>query len=226
MAASENTSADGAPGLPGDALGRAVRTPHRRPLPDTLEGIDDAKTGGSGFVGCHEDVTWMQGAVPDARFAREVDGRSELRDEWQRFVDRRRRVMAHGHVERLGGDVLLGAVCHGAFDTRGDGLDDGGVEETCVGGAAELFSKGGSLFRGDVEPENFDGDESIAIGFVGSKDGTKSADTDLMQHSERAKCWRRSKPGCVVSGQLPSSDSFRPPSAVERDLVPAFGGQG
>ena len=62
------------PGLPGDALGRAVRTPHGRALPDTLEGIDDAKTGGSGFVGRHEDVTRMQGAVPDARFAREVDG--------------------------------------------------------------------------------------------------------------------------------------------------------
>jgi len=82
----------------------------------------------------------------------------------------------------------------------GNGLDDGRVEETCVGSAAELFSKGGGLFGGDVESENLDGDESIAIGFVGSKDGTKSANTNLVQDPEWSERGRWSEGSRIVSG--------------------------
>ena len=47
------------------------------------------------------------------------------------------------------------------------------------------------LFGDDVEPEHLDGHQAIARGLIGAENGTKSANTNLMQHPEGAECWRR-----------------------------------
>src|SRR6185312_10062273 len=104
---------------------------------------------------------------PDPGGAREVDRAGNLRDERQRLVQRRRRVVAHGHVERLGGDILLGTIRQRPFDAGGERLDDVGTED-------------------------LDRDEAIARGLVGTKDGTESTNTYLVQHPKGAESgWRR-----------------------------------
>ena len=65
---------------------------------------------------------------------------------------------------------------------------------------AQLVGERLRLLGGDVEPEHLDGDQTIARRFIGAKDGTKRANTDLMQHPEGAEAGG-GECGWVVSGQ-------------------------
>jgi hypothetical protein len=48
------------------------------------------------------------------------------------------------------------------------------------------------LFRCDVEPEDFDGDEPLACRIVRAKYGTERARTDLMENPKRPEgLWRK-----------------------------------
>jgi hypothetical protein len=76
------------------------------------------------------------------------------------------------------------------------------MEEAGLCRSRKLVCEGARLLGRDVEAEDFDGDEAISRGLVGSEYGPKRADTDLMQDPEGAKRGRRRKPGRVVSGQL------------------------
>ena len=147
--------------------------------------------------------------MPDARRAGKIERRGQLRDERQHLVDRRRRVVPHRHVERLGGHVLFRAIRDRAFDAGGDRFDDRRVEEAGVRGLRQLVGERAGLLGRDVESKDLDGDEPIAGGLVGSENGSKRADTDLMQHPEGAKRWRGRKSGRVVSGQLRCSSPSR-----------------
>ena len=58
----------------------------------------------------------------------------------------------------------------------------------------ELFERPDQLmhaFRRKIEAEDFDGDESIAIGLVRTKDRSQSTITDLMQHAKWTEGVRR-----------------------------------
>ena len=66
-----------------------------------------------------------------------------------------------------------------------------------------------SLFRCRVEAEYLHRDEAVASRPVGPKHGTQRADTDLMQHAERAERRRRGEGGRIVSGQLNSSGGIK-----------------
>ena len=191
-----------APRLAGDPLRGGIRTADRRAQPDAFERVDDAEAARARLVRSHEDVAQVQRAVPDARGAREVDRASQLREEWQRLVERGRRVVADRDVERLAGDVLLRAVRDRAFDAGGDRLDDRRMEEARIRGARQLVGERLRLFWRDVEPEDLDRDEPIAGGLVRSEDRSKRANTDLMQHPKRAKRGRWSECSRVVSGQF------------------------
>ena len=190
------------PGSSGDSFGRAVRSAHGRAQAHPLECIDHAEARGPSFVRRHENVARVQGAMPYSSSFGKVDRRSQLGDEGQRLFYGCRRVMPHRHVERLCGHVFFRPVGDGAFESGGDGFDDGGMEKADLRGSRELVRKGAGLLGSDVEAEDFDSDEPISRGLVCSKNGPKRADTDLMQHPEGAKGWRRRKPGRVVSGQL------------------------
>ena len=99
--------------------------------------------------------------------------------------------MAHRHVERFGGDVLLGAIRKCPFDTGVDRLDDRRMEQRGLRSAAQRERQRLRLLGDDVETEGLDGDEPIAAGFVSAEYGTKRADANLVQHSERAESRRR-----------------------------------
>ena len=70
---------------------------------------------------------------------------------------------------------------------------------------AQRFGEHLGLFGNDVEPEYLDRHQAVARGLIGAKNGTKSADTDLVQHPEGAECWRRRECAWVLSGQRRNS---------------------
>ena len=188
-----------------DPLGCAVRPAHRRADAGALERFDDAESGRARFVGRYKDVTRMQAAVTNASRAGEIDRAGQLGDERQRLLDRGRRIVAHRDVQRLGRHVLLGAVRQRALDAGSNRLDDGRMEETGFRRATQLVRERLRLLGDDIEAEDFDGDEAIARGFVGAKDGTERANADLVQHAERAERGRRGECAGVLSGQRRSS---------------------
>ncbi len=140
--------------------------------------------------------------MPDAGAAREIDRPGELRDERQHLLDRRGRVVPHGHVERLGRDVLVGAIRGGPFHAGAHRLDDRRMEQSGFRRFRQLVSERLCLLRCDVETKELDGHEPVAGWLVGAEDGTKRADTDLMQHPEGAECGGRCERRRIVSGQL------------------------
>jgi hypothetical protein len=139
--------------------------------------------------------------VSDPGRAREIDGRRELAKERQRGVQRRGRVVPHRNVERLGRDVFLSSVGDRTFQSSRKRLDDRWMEERDTGSARKLVGQRSCLLGRDIQSKDFDRDEAIARGFVCAKDGTESADTDLMQHPEGAERGRWGESGRIVSGQ-------------------------
>jgi hypothetical protein len=183
-----------------DTLGRTVRTPDGRSHPDAFQCFDDAEAARAGLVRGDEDVTEMEGTVPNASGSGEVNGTSQLRQEWQRTIERRRRVVPHRDVERLGRYIFLGPIGACAFNPGRNRLDDRWVEESRVCGARQLVSERLCLLRCHVEAEYLDGHETIARRLVGTKDGTKSSNANLMQDAERSKRGRWSEGSRIVSG--------------------------
>ena len=169
---------------------------------------------GAGFIRGDEDIAKVEAAVADPRGSGKIDRTGKLRQKWQRQIEGRRRVVPHRHVERFGGDIFLGAVGDRPFNTRGDRFDDRRVEEAGIGRARQLVSKRLRLLGGHIEPEHLDRDQTIARRFVGAKDGTERANTNLMQDPERSECRGWSERSRVVSGhswggtKKCSTDSF------------------
>ena len=188
------------PCLPGDPLGGTIRPADRRADAHALECFDHAEAARPRIVGGHEYVAQVERAMPDSGGARKVNCAGELRQKWQRLVERSRRVVTNGDIERLRGDVLFRSVRERPLDSCGDRLDDGGVKETGVGGARQLVGKRLCLLGSDIEAENLDGDQAIPYRLVGAEDGSESANTDLMQDPERAERWGRSERSRIVSG--------------------------
>ena len=148
-------------------------------------------------------------AVADARRPREIDRAGELGDERQHRGNRRRRVVPHGDVERLGSDVFLGTIRHRPLDAGGNRLDDRGMEEACLGGPRQLVGQRLRLLGCDVETEGLHGDQPIAFRLVGAEHGTERADADLVQHPEGAELSGCSEGRRIVSGQEIASRLIR-----------------
>jgi hypothetical protein len=65
------------------------------------------------------------------------------------------------------------------------------MEQPGFGGARQLIRERARLLRGQVEPEDLDGNETVALRLVGAEDGPERTDTDLMQDPEWAELWGR-----------------------------------
>ena len=147
----------------------------------------------------------MKRTVRDPCRPGEIDRPGKLRDKREHLFDRGGGVVAHRHIERLGRDVLFGAVGGGAFDAGRDRFNDRGVKEPRVGRAGELVRKRLCLFRGDIESEHLDRDQPVARRLVRAKDGTERSHADLMQHPKGAERRRWGERRRVVSRQFWSS---------------------
>ena len=133
----------------------------------------------------------MKRPVAKARRAREIDRARKLCDERQRGVEPRRRVVTDRDVERLARDVLLGEIRRPSFDAGGDRRDDRRVPEARVDEPLKLIGQRPRLFGRQIEAERLDRGEPVARRLVGTKDGTKNTDANLMQDAERSECGRR-----------------------------------
>ena len=191
-----------------NALGRTVGTAHRSAQANPLEGFDDTEAGRPGLFRCDEDVARVQRAVTNTHRTRKIDRAGELRDEGQHGGNRRRRVVPHGDVERLGGDVLLGAIGHRPLDAGGNRLDDRGMEEAGLGRPRQLIGQRLGLLGRNVETEGLHGDQPIALRLVGAEHGTERADADLVQHPEGAELGGCSEGRRIVAGQRSPLDEI------------------
>ncbi len=147
----------------------------------------------------------MQRAVTDASGACEVDRACKLGDERQRFVDRRGCVMAQRDVERFSRDVLLGAIRHRPFNAGSNRFDYRRVEQSRLCRVRQLVGQRLGLFGRNVEAEHFDGDQTVARGFVRAENRAERANTDLMQDPKRAERWRWGEGRRLVFSQGPCS---------------------
>ena len=56
----------------------------------------------------------------------------------------------------------------------------------------ELAHECGGLFGGNIEEEDFYGDQALAAGINSAEHGTKRARADLMENPKRPEClWRK-----------------------------------
>src|SRR6185503_1445879 len=78
------------------------------------------------------------------------------------------------------------------------------------------------LFGDDVEAEDLDGDQAVARRLISAENGTKSTNTDLVQHPEGAECWRRRKCAWVLSGQRRNSSGGSSECNTNSGILDAF----
>ena len=91
-----------------------------------------------------------------------------------------------------------------------------------LGGAAQRVGEHLGLFGDDVEPEDLDRDQAVARRLIGAKNGTESANTNLMQHPEGAECWRRRESAWVLSGQRRNSSGRSSECNTNYGILGAF----
>ena len=66
------------------------------------------------------------------------------------------------------------------------------MREPSLGEPSEFCHKRGGLFRCEIAPKYFHGDEAVAAGLVGTKHRTERTRADLMENPERPEClWRK-----------------------------------
>jgi hypothetical protein len=75
------------------------------------------------------------------------------------------------------------------------------MKQPGIRGAGQLIRERLRLLRCNVEAKRFDGDQAISGRLVRPENRTKRANTDLMQHPERAERRRWGEGRRIVSGQ-------------------------
>jgi hypothetical protein len=109
--------------------------------------------------------------------------------------------MAQGDVERLGSDELGRQVRGRAFETRVENGHDRLLSGRACGKSAQGIGQPRDLLRHDLQPERLDGDQSITLRIIGSKNGAENATAYLMQDAIRAEGGRRGETGGLVERQ-------------------------
>jgi hypothetical protein len=104
----------------------------------------------------------VERAVSQSGSAREVDRAGELRDERQRRVEPRGRVVTNRDVERFSRDVFLREIGRASLDACRNRRDDRRMPEAGIDEALELIGERARLFRCQIESKGFDCRESIA----------------------------------------------------------------
>jgi hypothetical protein len=96
------------------------------------------------------------------------------------------------------------------------------MEERGLRRALQRVSQGLGLFGDDVETEDLDRDEAIARGLVGTKDGTESTNTYLVQHPKGAESGWRRECAWVLSGQRRNSSGRSTNCTTNRGIPGTF----
>jgi hypothetical protein len=133
----------------------------------------------------------MERAVFDESFRRGVECLSQLTRDGQRLCKRQRASFANHDVERVAGEVSLREVGDDAVETGGDGRRNRRMPKSGVDQLFEFADQLMDTFGRQVEAEDFDRNQAIALRFVRTKHRTQSTGTDLMKYPKWTKgVWR------------------------------------
>ncbi len=170
-------------------------------MSDGFQRRGHAEAGDVCLPGCDQDVSRVQRAVKQAGRRGRIEPGGHMGDETDRISRRRRTVLADGGVQRFAGHVLLGQVRDRVFDAGGD---DARHRRRLHLDEAEPIQDGRQLrrlFRRQIDGEDLDGDQAIALGIVRAKHRPQDASTNLMEEPESTKRgWRNV--GCAGRQRL------------------------
>src|SRR6184192_1309989 len=138
----------------------------------------------------------MQRAVIDVDDRCEIESAGQLHGQPQRIDGRRRPVVADEDVKGVGGREFLNEVRRAArIEPGGERRSDARMRESGGDDSLQLSDELMNAFRRQLEAEEFDRDEAIALGFVRAKDGSESPGADLMENAE----WTEGVRGAGIS---------------------------
>ena len=133
----------------------------------------------------------MKRAVFDQSLRGGIERFGQLTRREQRLRERQRASLAAHDVQRIGGEVILREVGDDAVETGRDGSRNRRMSKPGVDQALEFADQLMDAFGRQVEPEDFDGDQPIALRFIRAKHRTQSTGTDLMEHAKWTEgVWR------------------------------------
>ena len=185
---------DVGPMIPGrslHALGRRVWPANRHGRADPFERSRNPEADDASAFRREQDVARMERAVFDQSLRGGIERLSQLARHGQRLVKRQRASFANHDIERVAGEVILREVCDDAVETSGDGRRDDRMPKSGVDQPFEFADQLMDTFGRQVEAEDFDRNQAIAIRFVRTKHRTQSTGTDLMKYAKWTKgVWR------------------------------------
>jgi hypothetical protein len=111
----------------------------------------------------------MERTMLDESLRGEIERFSQPASHWQRLRQRQRASLASHDVERVAGEVILRQIGNNAVETGRDGSRNRGMSKLGLDQPLEFGDQLMDALGGQVEPENFDGNEAIALGFVRTK---------------------------------------------------------
>ena len=106
--------------------------------------------------------------------------RTEVLGDAKRIAGGRQPLVAHQDIDRIGRQVVLGEVGHGAVGAGRERRRDGGMRQAGRNQGFELGDEPVHSLRRQVELEHLDGHQTTAIGIVCTKDRAQRSRADLM----------------------------------------------
>ena len=174
-----------------DALGSGIWAPHRRGHADRLERLADAQSGQSSLISRNQNVPRVKGAVTNTAPGREVDRVGQFGRDPHRVVGRHGPAIADQHIERIGGGILPNQVDRDPIGPARERSGNAPMRHSRSNQALELADELVHSLRREVEPKQFDGNETFAIGVERAEDGSERTGADLMENPEWSERVRR-----------------------------------
>ncbi len=157
----------------------------------------DPKAGQPDLVGRHEHIARVQRAVDDPCVRRRIEGAGEVCRNPRRLGRRRRPLLPHDDVDRVGGDEIVREVRRGVDDPGGHGRGDRRVRQIGRDQLLEFGDQAVRSLRRKVQTEPLYRDEFLLLRIVRAKHGTERARADLMENAKWTEGVRRCSTGSV-----------------------------
>ena len=138
-----------------------------------------------------QDVAGMKRAVFDESLRGGIECLSQLARHGQRFGQRQRAPLANHDIERVAGEVVLRKVRDNPVETCGHGRRNRRMSKPGLDQLLEFIDQLMDALGRQVEAEDFDGNQAVALWFIRTKHRTQSTGTDLMEDTKWTEgVWR------------------------------------
>ena len=129
----------------------------------------------------------MKGAVIHAGRGREVERAGQLRGDAQRVGRRRRTVLANREIERLTSDELVREIRGRAAAAGGERRGNRGMCQVRRDELLESTNEPVETVGCELDGEELDGNEPLALCVITAKRRAEGSCTDLMKNTERSE---------------------------------------